>query len=129
MPKFLIAWLLGLGSNAIALALCAVLFSQFHLNLSGFLLSLVVFAILSGVFTWFVLKFMLRHAGSVVALTGLVSTFLALLATSVFTKGLEIDGITTWIMSTLLIWIISMFIWVIPGPWRNSRRDRAPRVP
>ncbi|MEI6372236.1 MAG: hypothetical protein WCP26_00515 [Actinomycetes bacterium] len=26
-------------------------------------------------------------------------------------------------LSTLLIWIISMFIWVIPGPWRTAKKD------
>jgi hypothetical protein len=39
---------------------------------------------------------------------------------------LEIDGIGTWIGATLLIWIVSMFIWVIPGPWRTFKKERQP---
>ena len=125
MPRFLLGWLLGLGANAIALILCALIFPGFQLQVDGFIVALIVFAVLSGVFTWFVLKFLLRNAGSVVALTGLVATFLALLVTSAFTEGLDIDGTSTWILSTLLIWIISMFIWLLPGPWRKFKKQDA----
>ena len=71
MPKFLIGWLLGLGANAIALILCSLIFSGFSLSVDGFVISLIVFAVLSAFFTWVVLKFLLRNAGSIVALTGL----------------------------------------------------------
>jgi hypothetical protein len=29
----------------------------------------------------------------------------------------------TWVWATLLIWVISMFIWLIPGPWRGFRKE------
>jgi uncharacterized membrane protein len=88
----------------------------------GFIVAVVVFAILSGLFTWITLKFLIRHAGSIIALTGLIATFLALVITSLFT-GLEISGTMTWVWATLIIWVISMFIWLIPGPWRGFRKD------
>lgn len=128
MPRFLLGWLLGLGANAIALILCALIFGSNFTFSSwwGFVVAVVVFAILSGLFTWMVLKFLLRNAGSIIALTGLVATFLALVVTVLFT-GLQISGWSTWLLATLLIWVISMFIWVIPGPWRQHRKaDRLP---
>lgn len=126
MPRFLISWLLGLGANAIALILAALIFPGFTLTFEGFIIALLVFAVLSALLPWLVLKFLMRHAGSLIALSGLVGTFLALLVTSLLTSGLDIDGTWTWIGATLLIWIISMFIWVIPGPWRTfKKRDRA----
>ena len=129
MPRFLMGWLLGLGANAIALLLCTVIFgSNFRFtSWTGFFLAVVVFAILSGIFTWFTLKFLIRHAGSIIALTGLIATLLALWVTTLLT-GLEISGITTWVLASLLIWIVSMFIWLIPGPWRAHRKDDVPRV-
>ena len=126
MPRFLISWLLGLGANAIALILAALIFPGFTLTFEGFIIALLVFAVLSALLPWLVLKFLMRHAGSLIALSGLVGTFLALLVTSLLTSGLDIDGTWTWIGATLIIWIISMFIWVIPGPWRTfKKRDRA----
>ena len=128
MPRFLLGWLLGLGGNAIGLLLAAlILGDQFQINGAvGFVVSVVVFAILSALFTWLVLKFLLRNAGSVVALTGLVSTFLALLVTSIFTDGLDING-WGWLWGTLIVWILGMFIWLLPGPWRRHR-ELAPKA-
>jgi hypothetical protein len=125
MPRFLLGWLLGLGGNAVGLLLAAlILGDQFHFtSATGFFVSLVIFAILSGLFTWMVLKFMLRNAGSIVALTGLVATFLALLTTDLLPWGsLDING-WGWIWGTLIVWVCGMFIWLIPGPWRNFKKD------
>ena len=74
------------------------------------------------IFTWFVFKFLMRNAGSVVALTGLVSTFLALLLTSLISDGLDISG-WGWIWGTLIVWICGMFIWLLPGPWRKFKKE------
>ena len=125
MPRFLIGWFLGLVGTAIGLVLASlILGDQFQLNgVTGFLVSLVAFAILSALFTWLVFKFLVRNAGSIVALTGLISTFLALLVTSVFTSGLDING-WGWLWGTLIVWILGMFIWLIPGPWRRHAKER-----
>lgn len=124
MPTFIIGWFLGLVGTAIGLLAASLLLGDdFKLNgVVGFLVSLVVFAILSAFFTWLVFKFLLRNAGSVVALTGLISTFLALFVTSVFTDGLDIDG-WGWFWGTLIVWILGMFIWLIPGPWRRHAKE------
>ena len=91
--------------------------------MTGFVVSLVVFAILSGLFTWLVLKFLIRNAGSIVALTGLIATFLALFVTNVLPWGsLDISGMG-WIWGTLIVWICGMFIWLLPGPWRNFKKE------
>ena len=125
MPRFLIGWFLGLVGTAIGLVLASlILGDQFQINgVAGFIVSLIVFAILSALFTWLVFKFLVRNAGSIVALTGLISTFLALLVTSVFTSGLDING-WGWLWGTLIVWILGMFIWLIPGPWRRHAKER-----
>lgn len=124
MPTFIIGWFLGLVGTAIGLLIASLLLGDdFRLNgVVGFLVSLVVFAILSAFFTWLVFKFLLRNAGSVVALTGLISTFLALFVTSALTDGLDIDG-WGWVWGTLIVWILGMFIWLIPGPWRRHAKE------
>ena len=124
MPRFLLGWLLGLGGNAIGLILASlILGSDFSLDFPlAFIVSLVVFAILSAIFTALTLKFLVRNAGSIVALTGVISTFLALLITSLFTSGLDINGMG-WVWGTLIVWVCGMFIWLIPGPWRRYKKD------
>ncbi len=123
MPRFIIGWFLGLAGTALGLFVAALLLgSDFQLNgVVGFVVSLLVFAVLSAFFTWLVFKFLMRNAGSVVALTGLMSTFLALLFTSLFTSGLDING-WGWVWGTLIVWVLGMFIWLLPGPWRRHAK-------
>lgn len=127
MPRFLLGWLLGLGGNAVGLILAALILpdDQFSIELFSlsFFWAILIFAILSAFFTFIVFKFLLRNAGSIVALTGLVSTFLALLITSLISDGLSIGG-WGWVWGTLIVWVCGMFIWLIPGPWRNFKKDR-----
>lgn len=125
MPRFFVGWLLGLAGAAIGLLLCNLIlgdnfkFSSF----GGFLIALVIFAILSAIIPYFILKALLRNAGSIVALTGLLSTFIALFLTAL-TPWLDVSGFSTWLWATLIIWVLGMFIWLIPGPWRNFERER-----
>jgi hypothetical protein len=126
MPRFFLGWLLGLAGNAVGLILAALILPDDQFSIVLFSLSffwaVLIFAVLSAIFTWFVFKFLMRNAGSVVALTGLVSTFLALLLTSIISDGLDISG-WGWLWGTLIVWICGMFIWLLPGPWRNFKKD------
>jgi len=126
MPRFFLGWLLGLGGNAIGLLLASLLLGdQFKFTSPvGFFVSLVIFAILGALLTWMVLKFLVRNAGSIVALTGLISTFLALLVTDLLPWGsLDING-WGWLWGTLIVWVCGMFIWLIPGPWRSFQKEK-----
>ena len=116
-------WLLGLGGNALGLLLASlILGDMFNIDdVTGFVVSLVVFAILSALFTWLMFRTLLRNAGSLVPLTGLASTFLALAVTVLFTDGISIEG-WGWLWGTLVVWVLSMFIWVLPGPWRRYKK-------
>jgi hypothetical protein len=128
MGRVLLGWLLGLGGNAIGLIVASLLLgNDFNIGIwdglwDGFIVSLVVFAVLSAIFTWLVFRTIVRHAGSLLPLTGLVSTFLALLLTDLLTEGLSVAG-WGWLWGTLIVWVLGMFIWVIPGPWRKYKKD------
>ncbi len=125
MPRFLLGWLLGLGGNAIGLLIAWLLLGD-SFRIDGpiaFIISVVVFAILSALSTWAVLKGLNAKATSMVPLAGLISTFLALLVTTLITSGLSISG-WGWVWGTVIVWIAGMAIWVIPGPWRDYRKPR-----
>ena len=124
MPKFMVGWLLSLATAAIALILCALLLPGFEMHPAGFVVSILLFAILSGFFTWALFEFLTKHAATLVPLTGLVAAYLSLLLCDVLTRGLSIDGFWTWVWATVIVWIISMVVWVIPGPWRKLRLER-----
>ena len=124
--RLIIGWLLGLAGNAVGLILAALILPDDQFSIVLFSLSffwaVLIFAIVSAFFTFIVFKFLMRNAGSIVALTGLISTFIALFITSIISDGLDISG-WGWIWGTLIVWICGMFIWLIPGPWRAHRKE------
>lgn len=125
MPRFLLGWLLSLAANAIAILLAWALLDGFHLSFPlGFVVAVVAFGILNGIAAWAVSKGLRGRADRLMPAAGLIATFVALLLTTLFPDSLRIEGITTWIAATVLIWLVSMVIWVIPGPWRASTRPR-----
>ena len=124
MPNFLLGWLLSLASAAIALIICALVLPGFDLHPAGFIVSLLIFAIFSGFFTWAMFEFLTKHAATLVPLAGRVAAYLSRLLTDVLTRGLSIDGFWTWLWATVIVWLVSMIIWAIPGPWRRVRLER-----
>jgi hypothetical protein len=124
--RLIIGWLLGLAGNAVGLILAALILPDDLFSIELFSLSffwaVLIFAVVSAFFTFIIFKFLMRNAGSIVALTGLISTFLALLITSLISDGLSISGMG-WVWGTLIVWICGMFIWLIPGPWRSHRKE------
>lgn len=118
-------WILSLAANAIALLIAWALLDGFQLSFPlGFVVAVIVFGILNGILGWILTKGMRGRADRMMPAVGLISTFLALFVTTLVSDGLVIDGVSTWIIATVLIWIISMLIWVIPGPWRASTKLR-----
>ena len=94
--RLIIGWLLGLAGNAVGLILAALILPDDMFSIELFSLSffwaVLIFAVVSALFTFIIFKFLMRNAGSIVALTGLISTFLALLITSLISDGLSISG-------------------------------------
>lgn len=126
MPKFIVGWLLSLLGSAIALIVCWIFLSpEFSLKPAGFIVTLLVFSIFSGILTWAAFEFLTKYAATLVPIAGLVASYLALLFTDGLTRGLSIDGFWTWVWATLIVWVLSMIIWVIPGPWRKLRQEEA----
>jgi uncharacterized membrane protein YvlD (DUF360 family) len=133
MPRFLMGWVLSLGLAAIALVLCGILLSGFRIEWPwGYIWAVLIFAILNAIFPALVQRLLRRGSDGLTALTGLVSAFLALLGTVLITsvfdiRGLTISGFWTWVWATLIVWVLSMVIWAIPGPWRAHARRQERR--
>lgn len=106
MISFLIRAAIFLGSAAVGLLVATWLLSGFSVSASGFITAVVIFAIAQSVLSPFIAKMAKRHAPAFLGGIGLVSTFVALLIASIF-GGLTISGVSTWIMSTVLVWLVT----------------------
>jgi len=115
MTRFLIRIAISLGTVVVALLVCFWVLPDFDLSLGGFLTAVLVFTIAQTALTPLIFNLARKHANAILGGVGLVSTFVALLIASLFPGGLHISGVATWILATLIIWIITALgTWLLP---------------
>lgn len=105
MIRFLILSLLTLLGNAIGLIVAAILLSGFHIQPLGFIVSALFFTGIEILLKPFILKMSIKYIPALRGGIALVTTFVGLLLTALFTNGLRIDDLTTWITAPLIVWL------------------------
>lgn len=130
MLTFLIRAVIFLVSAALGLIVADLLLPGFSLHWSdwwGFVLAVVIFAVLQSVLAPWLFKITRRHANALIGGIGLLSTFVALLiAVIVPAAGIGIDGPLAWILGTLIVWLVTaLATWLLPPLFiKNKAQDR-----
>lgn len=119
--RLLVQTAVFLATAALGLLVTAAALPGFRFSWSGFTIVVVVFAVAQTLVTAMARPLARKHAPALVAGVGLVSSFLALLVASAFT-GLSVDGVVTWVLATLIVWLVtSVAAWMLP---KLTTRDR-----
>jgi uncharacterized membrane protein YvlD (DUF360 family) len=129
MLRFLIRLAIYLGTAALALFITSLILPGFRISASGFLIAIGVFALAQSILTPFIINMARKYAPAVLGGIGLVSTFVALLIASFFPGGLTITGIDTWVLASLIVWLITALGgWLLPLLFlRGKLADPAPK--
>jgi hypothetical protein len=117
MIRLLVRTAIALVGNAVGLIVASLVFEDFEINATGFIVALVIFTVAVALLTPFIASTLRRNTSSTSALGGvaLISTFVALLITEIFSDGLDISGIGTWIGSTVVVWLGSLLaVFILP---------------
>lgn len=115
MIRFLIRAAIFLVTAAVGLLVAGWLVPGVRLEWGGFLVAAIVFAIAQSILSPFVFNIARKYASALLGGIGLVSTFLALLVASLFPGGIHIDGVTAWVLATLVVWIVTALGgWLLP---------------
>lgn len=108
MKRMLVRVALFLGSGAVALLVAWLLLGEdFRLSVPGFLIAVIVFSLAQVVVAPVVDKLARRYAEPLLGGVGLISTFLALWVATLLSGGLRINGVSTWIAATLIVWLVT----------------------
>ena len=107
MIRFLVRTAIVLVGNAVGLIVASLVFDDFEIDVTGFILSLIIFTVVVALMTPFLESTFRRRSSTSSALGGvaLISTFVALVITDVFSDGVSISGIGTWIGATVVVWL------------------------
>ena len=107
MVRFLIRTAIFLVSAALGLWVASLLLLNFELTWQGFVLTVLIFAIAQSVLAPLITKLTAKNAPAFLGGVGLISTFVALLISSLIADGLVISGLLTWVLATLIVWLVT----------------------
>lgn len=108
MIRLLARLTLNVLSNALGLLAASLLVDGFSINGLSFVLALLLFSLSTAVLSPLVMKITLQSAPFLMGGIALVTTFVGLLITTIFSDGISIDGVSAWVISTLVIWLFSI---------------------
>ncbi|HET8968535.1 MAG TPA: hypothetical protein VFN06_03825 [Gaiellaceae bacterium] len=119
-----------LVGNAVGLIIASLVLDGFAIDVTGFIVSLIIFTIAVALMTPFLASTMRRNQSASAALGGvaLISTFVALLITDLLSDGVSIRGIGTWIAATVIVWLGSLLaVFVLPFLGLRKHLENRPR--
>ncbi len=96
-----------LASWTIGLLVAAWIVPGVSLSVPGFIVAVVVFSVTQAILSLSILKLPHRYASLLLGGTGLALTIVALILASVSTHGLTIDGMASWLATTVVVWLVT----------------------
>jgi hypothetical protein len=103
---------LALIGNAIGIIVAAAVLDDMTLNGAAFVIDIVMFTLAFVVLQPLAVKMALRHS-TLAGGSALLATLVALIVSDLLSDGLSISGVTTWVLATLIVWIVSVLAGVL----------------
>jgi len=108
--RLLFRTIIALLSSAVGLIVAAALLDGVTLDVTGFVIAVVVFTVVFALIQPFLFAQFRRGSGTAPLLGGvaLIATLVSLIVTTLVTDGLSISGIGDWIAATVIVWLASV---------------------
>ena len=108
MIRLLASTVLYVLGNALGLVVAAQLLPGFSIDFWSILIVAAIFTVIVVVITPLLIKISLKNVPQMSGGVALVAILVGLIGTSMFSDGLKISGLSTWILAPLIIWIIAL---------------------
>jgi putative membrane protein len=113
MIRLLISLAIQLAASAVGLIVAAVVLDDMTLNGAAFVIGVAIFTVTSAIINPFIMKMAVKQAQALLGASALVTTFIALLVTTLLSDGISINGTATWLYATLIVWLAALLAAVI----------------
>lgn len=128
MLTFLIRAAIFLVSAALGLIAADLILEGFHIDWSdwwGFVLAVVIFAVIQSVLAPWVFKLTHRHAPALLGGIGIISTFVAILVVVLIPDaGIGISQPIAWILAPVIVWLVTaLATWLLPPLFIKKKVD------
>lgn len=105
MLRFIAAVVLRLLANAVGLLIAAAVLDGFTVTAAAFVVVVVLFTVIEVVLDPLMLKISLQYAPALRGGVALVTTLVGLIVVTLASDGLQIEGLTAWVVGTLIVWL------------------------
>lgn len=113
MIRFLAQTALTIIANGIGLLAAATFLDGFSIDLVSFVIAVLFFTVVTVVLGPLIFKTAVANANYLVGGIALVTILVGLLLTDWFSDGISIDGVGTFVLATLIVWIFSVLASVV----------------
>jgi uncharacterized membrane protein YvlD (DUF360 family) len=104
---------LSLLSNALGLWVADLLLDGLHVKyMTGFIVEVAIFTVIVIVVQPLIVKMTITKSAALAGSSALIATFVALLITVLFSQ-MSISGFSTWVLATIIIWVVALLGGVI----------------
>lgn len=126
MVLFLVRIGVSILGAALALYVASLVLDDFTLTAEGFVVAVLVFTAAQAILTPFIVNVARKYATALLGGIGIISTLVALWVASLFSGGIQITGVVTWILAALIVWVITALAgWILVGLFVRRRRGNA----
>jgi hypothetical protein len=107
ITQILLRGVVVLASWAIGLAVAAWTVPGVSLSVTGFVVAMVAFVPMQAILSLAILRLPHPYASLLLGGAGLALTIVALILASVLTDGLTVDGMASWLATTVVVWLMT----------------------
>ena len=113
MVRFLISVGLHLLANAIGLLVAAWILPDMSMDGLSLVMAVLIFTVVEVIAQPLLRKIAVKNVEALVGSVALVTTFVGLLVTEIFSDGMDIKGLSTWFFATVIVWLAALLAAII----------------
>jgi hypothetical protein len=128
MIRLIVRTLIALAGNAIGLIVAALVLDGVDIDVTSFIVAVVIFTVIVAVLTPFLANMFRRGNSAALGGVSLIATLAALVITDLISDGFSISGGVDWIAATVIVWAVSLLaVFILPflglKKYIEERRD------
>lgn len=106
--RLLLAGLIRLLSNAVGLLVAVLVLDQLSMDAASFVVAVAIFTVVEVLVEPLLREVSARSLPALRGSVSLIATFVGLVVTKIFSSGMHISGLSTWVLATLVVWLAAL---------------------
>jgi len=108
MIRLLVSAVIYLVANAIGLLVANALLDDMSVDGSAFVIAVLIFTGVEVLVQPLITQIAVKNVNALVGSSALIATLIGLIVTVAVSDGLDISGLSTWVLATIIVWAAAL---------------------